>query len=77
MSAALQLAGAIAILVPFAWTQLGSLRVGSAAYLAPNLAGSLVLAVIAAQGGNWGFLLLETTWAAVSAWGLVRRGRET
>jgi hypothetical protein len=77
MSAALQLAGAIAILVPFAWTQLGSLRVDSAAYLLPNLAGSLVLGVIAARGSNWGFLLLEVTWAAVSAWGLVRRARRT
>lgn len=75
MSAAVQLAGAILILVPFAWTQLGSLRVDALPYLVPNLAGSLVLAVIAAQGGNWGFLLLETTWAAVSAWGLARRGR--
>jgi hypothetical protein len=73
MSTVLQLAGAIAILVPFAWAQLGSLRVDSTAYLVPNLAGSLVLAAIAAQGSNWGFLLLETTWAAVSAWGLVRR----
>jgi hypothetical protein len=75
MSAALQLAGAIAILVPFAWTQLGSLRVDSPAYLVPNLAGSLVLAVIAVQGSNWGFLLLEATWAAVSGWGLVRSAR--
>jgi hypothetical protein len=73
MSAVLQLAGAFAILVPFAWAQLGSLSVKSPAYLVPNLAGSLVLGVIAAQGSNWGFLLLEATWAAVSAWGLARR----
>jgi hypothetical protein len=73
MSAALQLAGAIAILVPFAWTQLGSLSPRSVVYLALNLGGSALLAVLALQGSQWGFLLLETTWAAVSAWGLLHR----
>jgi hypothetical protein len=73
MAAALQLVGAFAILVPFAWTQLGSLSPRSALYLWPNLAGSLLLAVLALDGAQWGFLLLETTWAAVSAWGLLHQ----
>ena len=37
-----------------------------------NLLGSAVLAVEAAFGGQWGFLLLETVWAVVSAVALVK-----
>jgi hypothetical protein len=67
-----QLVGAVVILVAFAGAQRGSMSPHSLVYLALNLAGSIVLAVVAAITGNWGFLLLEVVWALVSAWGLYR-----
>jgi hypothetical protein len=73
VSDALQILGAIAILVPFAWSQLGSLRTTSVAYLVLNLAGSALLAALALLDAQWGFLLLEGSWAVVAAWGLARR----
>ncbi|MEX0790808.1 MAG: hypothetical protein WD178_08555, partial [Actinomycetota bacterium] len=39
-------------------------------YLVPNFVGSAVLAVLAARHGDWGFLLLESVWASVSAYGI-------
>jgi hypothetical protein len=68
----LQVLGAVAILVPFAWSQLGSLRTDSPLYLWLNLIGSAVLAGLALHEQQWGFLLLEGVWAAVAAWGVVR-----
>jgi hypothetical protein len=68
-----QIAGSLLILVPFVLVQLGRLRTDTTSYALLNLVGSAVLAVDALHGRQWGFLLLEGTWAAVSAWGLVRR----
>jgi hypothetical protein len=70
-----QVLGSLLILVPFALQQLGRLRPQAVAYLLPNLVGSAVLAVDAAIGRQWGFLLLEGVWALVSAGSLVRRLR--
>jgi hypothetical protein len=66
----LQVAGALLILGAFVLAQLGRLRTSAVAYLWPNLVGSAILAVLAALGSNWGFLLLEGAWAIVSAWSL-------
>ena len=68
-----QIAGSLLILVPFVLVQLGRLRTEAVVYGALNLAGSAVLAVDALHGRQWGFLLLEGTWAVVSAYSLVRR----
>ena len=74
---AVQVAGAVLVLVAFAGAQLGALDQFSRTYLALNLAGSVVLAWLAWHERQYGFLLLEGVWAAVSAWSLVQvlRGR--
>ena len=70
-----QIVGALLILAGFVANQVGVLRVDSRRYLWLNLLGSLILTVDAWRGRQWGFVLLEAVWAAVSAWGLVARRR--
>ena len=74
-AAALQVAsvlGALLILTPFAAVQFGRLAPSSVAYQALNLLGSGILAAIALHDRQYGFLLLEGTWAIVSLWGLLK-----
>jgi hypothetical protein len=73
MSEAVQIAGAVAILVAYALGQFRVVDIRSYVYLVLNLVGALVLAVIAYVEHLWGFLLLEAVWTAVSAWGLAAR----
>ena len=75
MGQLLQLAGAVAVLTAFALVQTGRIEASSRTSLVLNLGGSTVLAVEAYLGSQWGFLLLEAAWAAVSAHGLLRRRR--
>lgn len=63
--------GAALILTAYVAAQLERLDPQSRFYLGLNLAGSIILAVLAASGSQWGFLLLECAWAIVSLWGLV------
>ena len=74
----MQIVGAVLILAAFAGTQFGKLGQSSLSYLWLNLIGSLILAVLAFYEEQWGFVLLETVWALVSAWSLtqVLRGRQ-
>jgi hypothetical protein len=72
MDQVIQVVGALLILVAFAAAQLGWLRIDSRLYLALNLVGAAVLAYLAWHEEQWGFLLLETVWTAVSLWSLVR-----
>ena len=72
-----QIAGSLLILVPFVMVQVGRMRTDTTMYGALNLVGSAVLAVDALHGHQWGFLLLEGTWAVVSAYALLRRAPAT
>jgi hypothetical protein len=72
VSQLLQIAGALAVLSAFVGAQLGVTRPSSRTYLGLNLVGSALLAVLAAVERQYGFLLLEGVWAAVSAWALWR-----
>lgn len=73
MGLAVQLTGALLVLAAFALLQLRVLTPGSVRYLLLNVAGSALLAGNALAGGQWGFVLLNTTWLAVSVAALVRR----
>jgi hypothetical protein len=66
-----QIIGAALILAAYIAAQVERLDPQSRLYLVLNLVGSLILAVLAAGGEQWGFLLLEAAWAIVSLWGLV------
>lgn len=70
MDQLIQIVGALLILAGFAAVQFERMRPDSRLYLALNLVGSAILAVLAWVESQWGFLLLETVWAIVSAWGL-------
>ena len=77
MDQLVQVVGALLILSAFAAAQFGVMDPHSRTYLVLNVAGSAVLAVLAWNERQWGFLLLEFVWAAVSLWGLIqlRRGQ--
>jgi hypothetical protein len=70
---AVQLVGAVLILVAFVLAQVGRLDVSSPRYLWLNIIGSVLLAVLAAVEVQFGFLLLEVVWTVVSVHSLVRR----
>ena len=72
MIQAVSIIGAMLILLPFAANQFGKLGTTSLAYQAMNLIGSAALTVVAVIESQYGFILLEGTWALVSAAGLVR-----
>jgi hypothetical protein len=73
MAQLVQILASLLILAAFVLAQRGSLSQASRAYLMLNLAGSAVLAVLAARERQLGFLLLEASWAVVSLLSLLRK----
>ena len=74
VSTLVQIVGSLLILVPFVLVQTKRIRPDTPGYIWLNLVGSTVLALDAWHGHQWGFLLLDGTWAAVSLLSLIRRG---
>ena len=71
MSQGVQIFGAVLILAGFVLAQFKVLNQRSLTYLLLNLAGSALLAINAFVEEQWGFVLLESVWAVVSAWGVL------
>jgi hypothetical protein len=73
-----QIVGAILVLAAFVAAQLRLVHQESLVYLVLNVVGAGILAVLAFQEQQWGFLLLEGVWTLVSLRGVIqwaRRGR--
>lgn len=68
----ISLIGALLILGSYAANQAGVLSPNRTLYNAANLIGALVLAWVAVLGSQYGFIVLEGTWAAISLVALVR-----
>lgn len=66
----IQIAGAFAILAAFGLSQFRIRPNDSYEYLVLNLVGGALLLVSAVAEEQWGFILLEAAWIAISAWGL-------
>ena len=75
VSAGLAYVGMISILSAFVLETRGRLSSRGATYLALMSLGSALLAIRAAQMGEWAFLILEAVWcvAALVAWWRPRR----
>jgi hypothetical protein len=70
-----QLLGAILVLAAFTLAQYRVLDPQSISYLVLNTVGAGILAALAFEEEQWGFLLLEGVWTLVSLAGLIRRLR--
>jgi hypothetical protein len=77
MDQVIQVIGALLILTAFAAVQFERMQPSSRLYLALNLVGSAILTVLALMSSQWGFVLLESVWAIVSAVGLWAALRES
>ena len=72
---AVSLLGAAMILVAYVANQTGRMDRRSLTYNLLNLVGSILLAYVAVVGRQYGFIVLEVVWAAVSLYALYRPPR--
>ena len=72
MIQSISLVGAALVLGAFIASQLGRMSTQGATYRLMNLAGSLILTVVAVLGRLYGFVVLNGVWAAVSLIGVAR-----
>jgi len=72
----ISLTGAILVLLAFVTHQLKRLQRETVTYQLLNFVGGVALLIAAIEGLQYGFILLEGSWALVSFWGLLtlRRG---
>ena len=77
MLQAVQIGGALMILAAFGLGQTRRLPVSGIAYLMLSLVGAIALGVSAWIESQWGFVMLETAWAAISLRGLAVAVRNT
>lgn len=75
MEQAIQIIGALLVLLGYISAQTGRLDGRARPYLLINFVGSVLLALAAAFGQQWGFLILNGTWAVISVVNLVRLPR--
>jgi hypothetical protein len=68
-----QIVGAILVLSAYLLAQVGKLDPHARTYLLLNAAGATILALLAMDGQQWGFLLLEGVWAVASIVALGQR----
>jgi hypothetical protein len=68
----IQLIGALLCLIPFAAVQVKRMRVETRAYQVMNFGGAALLTMTAIINHQYGFILLEGIWAAMSLLGLLR-----
>jgi NADH:ubiquinone oxidoreductase subunit 6 (subunit J) len=73
----ISLLGAILILFAFAAVQMRRMQSESARYQLLNLIGGACLCIAAVASMQYGFILLEGSWAVLSAHGLWRVMRST
>ena len=71
MEQVIQLIGAVLILAGFVLAQFNVWSPQSLPYLLANLFGAAALAATAYLAEQWGFVLLESVWTFVSAWGTI------
>ena len=72
MGTFVQIAGAVLVLLAYVLGQTGRIDTKARSFLFVNLVGSALLAADALSSRQWGFFVLNGTWAVISLVNLVR-----